>query len=52
MIYHRFGSNNQLLVMKINTVFASLEFNLFLQTICDSPETVDMIEEMEPAIDK
>ena len=30
MIFHRFGSNNQLLVMKINTLFTSYEFNLFL----------------------
>lgn len=35
MIYHRFGANNQLIVMKVNTLFSSYEFSLFLQTIYD-----------------
>ena len=35
MIYHRFGANNQLIVMKVNTLFSSYEFSLFLQMIYD-----------------
>jgi len=33
MIFNRFGKSNQILVMKINTVFMSYEFLFFLQLI-------------------
>ena len=33
MIFKRFGSNNQILVMKINTFFTSYEFNYFLHLV-------------------
>ena len=52
MMFHRFGSVNSAIIMKINTVMMSYEFHLFIQLIIDGIIAPTVIDDKEERLDE